>query len=148
MTSQFDNLMSIWGASKRDARFKPLADFIADLAVADANTRKKGWTLETWINEPRGQMIKKLYGEDALKWEFLDDCHDVLDHQEWHLRVFNNSTVYLIDAIHDLFRGRELFLSGLKAKIKPHYDEFISLLKESGAEFTKYDVKLKGVERR
>lgn len=87
MTSQFDNLMSIYGTSKRD-------------------------------------------------------------NQDWHLKVFNRNTAVLIDVIHTLLLGRNVFLAGLKTSIKPHYERFITLVKECGAEFSKYDVKLKDVERR
>lgn len=148
MTSQFDNLMMIWGISRKDARFKPLANFIADLAVQDANIRKKGFTFGTWSESKRAQTLNTLYGEADLKWYFLDDCHDILDHTEWHLRVFKNNTAFLIGAIHDLFIGQEIWTTGLKAKTRPHYDKFISLIKECGAEITKYTITLKGVERR
>jgi hypothetical protein len=148
MTSDFDNLMYIWKKSEEEQRFKPIAEWLADICVAEANTRKEGWNFETWKNSPYGKMVLNIYGEEALKWHFLSECHSVLDHtEEWHLEVFEPDTRFLIDAVYNLFRGREVSKQLLKRNAKRHYSKLMELLQKFGVEDGGYYIKLKGVER-
>jgi len=147
MTSDFDDLMCIWEKSKEDQRFKPIAEWLADICVSEANTRKEGWNFETWKNSPWGKTVLSNYGEESLKWYFLNDCHDVLDHTQWHLKVFEPDTQRLIKVVYDLFRGREESKPELKRSIKRHFPKLLELVRNFGVEEDKYYIKLKSVER-
>jgi hypothetical protein len=147
MTSDFDNLMFIWEKSKENPKLKPIAEWLADICVSEANTRKEGWDFETWKASSRGRSELSIYGEEGLKWCFLNDCHDVLDHTQWHLKVFKPDTRLLIVAVYDLFRGREVSKQELKRSIKRHFPKLLELLRNFGVEEDRYYIKLKGIER-
>lgn len=148
MTSDFDNLMTIWRESKDNPKFKPIADWLADVCVSEADQKRAGWNFETWKKSEWSKTVLAVHGEEALKWEYLNDCHDKLDHGEFHLRVFLPDTQCLIRVIYDLFRGRDCSFYDLKRNVKRHLPKLLELLRAFGTEEDKYSIKLKGVERR
>ena len=147
MTSDFDDLMAIHAYSKKYPGLKPLTEWLAGICVQEADTRKPGWTLEEWKKSQRGEIVLKLYGEEELKWSYLDECHDVLDHAQWHLRVFKPDTQLLIHYVYDLFRGRECWIQDLKKKVRRHLPKLLELLRAYGVEEDKYQIKIKGIPR-
>jgi hypothetical protein len=85
MTGEFDMLMSICYFARQDTRLKPIAEWIAGKCVAETKGKKEGWDFESW-KEKWG----KLYDPDDLKWQYLDECHDILDHRGgFHGKVLN-----------------------------------------------------------
>jgi hypothetical protein len=146
MTSDFDELMFIHEKSKENPKLKKLAEWIADICVSEANTRKPGWDFYFFKNSPRGRMLANIHGEEELKWFFLDACHYYLDHTHWHLKVFEIDTRFLIDAVYNLLKGVELSKQELKKNVKRHYPKLMELLREIGIEEDKHFIKLKEVD--
>src|SRR5271157_5659588 len=106
--------MAIHKYGQQDARLKPIAEWLADICVQEADTKKKGWNFETWKGSGWAKTVLAVHGEEELKWSYLNECHDVLDHAQWHLRVFKPDTQYLIREVYELFIGQECFLRDLK----------------------------------
>src|SRR5271157_4335685 len=102
MTSDFDDLMIIHGRSQKNPRLKPIAAWLAGICVQEADTKKKGWNFETWKKGERGETVLAVHGGEELKWSYLNECHNVLDHAQWHLRVFKPDTQYLIREVYEL----------------------------------------------
>lgn len=148
MTSDFDNLMGIWQMSKDDPRFKPIAEWLADICVAEADTKKEGWNFDAWKKREWAKTVLAVHGEESLKWNYLNDCHDVLDHREFHLKVFKPDTQWLIRIVYDLFIGRDTSFHDLKRNVKRHMPKLLELLRAFGTEEDKYFIKLKGIERK
>jgi hypothetical protein len=147
MTSDFDDLMTIHGRSQKNPRLKPIAECLADLCIQEADLKKPGWNFETWKQGKWIEPVLAVYGEEELKWSYLNDCHDKLDHTQWHLRVFKPDTQYLIHSIYDIFRGRECWLKGLKRNAKRHLPKLLELLRAYGTEEDQYQIKLKDIPR-
>jgi len=128
MTFEFDALMSIYNISTRNAALRPVAEWLADLCVKEAS-RKMSY--EEWKRTARAKAIITVYGEEELKWEFLEECHDRLDHGPLHHKVFQPSTVMLIEVIYNLFTGKPVPLKSLKAGKRT--SELMELLRKAGA---------------
>jgi hypothetical protein len=148
MTSDFDNLMGIWEMSKENIKFKPIAEWLADLCISEADTKKEGWNFDTWMKSSWAETVKAVHGEDALKWNYLNDCHDALDHKEFHLKVFKPDTQTLIRIVYNLFKGHDTSFYDLKRNVKRHLPKLLELLRAFGTEEDKYYIKLKGIERK
>jgi len=96
MTGAFDNLVGIRRSAEDNPKLEKIAFWLVDICVSEANTRKKGFNFDAWSKRDRAKTIKALYGDKWLKYDFLNVCHDVLDHADWHLKVFNRDTQLLI----------------------------------------------------
>ena len=148
MTSDFDNLMSIWRISQEEPRFKTITEWLADTCIAEADTKKTGWNFESWKKGKWADTVRKVYGEDALKWEYLNDCHDVLDHKDFHLCVFKPDTQSLIQDIYRLLHGHGLDKMEQR-HIKRHLPKLLELMRNFGLDDTdKYCIRLKAVEEK
>lgn len=113
MTSHFDWLMSLWLKvdekpeewSKRDY-LRPEVEALADMCIAEANKRKKGWNFPAW-KEAQGSLYRDR-SEFEKKMRFLNDCHDTLDHNGgWHLRVFSPEVAQLIQLYYQIIVERK-----------------------------------------
>ena len=139
MTSDFDDLGHIWRCVQEDKRLWNLADWLANQCVKEADTRiPEKWTFQKWLDRGDG-MNRRLYGEGIEgKFEYLSDCHDVLDHDGgFHLRVFEQETALLIHEISDMigknpqFPDREIWDSRLKKAFKK-FPDLKALMEQSG----------------
>ncbi len=104
MTSEFDFLAIcyeiLFGSYKirTPEKLYPFFDQLTSEAIKQINKREPDiWTYEKWM-EKRGKLYKKLeYPELAIKFKFIDDTHDALDHTEkWHHHVFNRDFIELL----------------------------------------------------
>lgn len=132
MTSDFDYLMEIRRLSRENPKLKPLADWLRDICVGEADMRKPSWNFRTWKESEWGRLRVAVYGEDDAKWWYLDDCHEILDHRGFHLKVFTPETRELIRIVHDLINGGELNLQDSKRRIKRHLPKLLELIRAYG----------------
>lgn len=108
MTSDFDSLASIRVMSNAKTTFneKVIADWLADICIKQADKKEKGFTYEIWSNKLYGMVMQTV----DTKYDFLSECHDILDHTEkWHLKVFDHQTRILIDIIEDAYEGKTIY---------------------------------------
>jgi hypothetical protein len=145
LTGEFDMLAAtIHDISQRDTRLKPIAEWLADICIADADKKRKGWSFEKWKASKWGKVQLAVHGEEELKWEFLDECHDVLDHRGgFHHKVFKPSTVCLIEAVYRLFTGKHVPLQNLRKNARQHAAELIKLARKTEAEEDGIHIKLR-----
>lgn len=102
MTSEFDKLRCIWEKTRTDQSLVALTTWLFSICVEQANKAKDGWNFEKW-KEMRPEIFK-IYSEDwQHKWEFLDDCHSVLDHQG--IEAFDGQTIKLINVVYNAVEG-------------------------------------------
>ena len=132
----------------------PLVNWLADQCIKEADTRiPDRWTYAKWIE--KANVHRKEINEtvetrkndplDMLnpnnlynKFEFLGQCHDVLDHNDdFHLRVFEPETASLIHEISDTIGknpqipDREIWDTKLKKPFKK-FPELKGLMEGSG----------------
>jgi hypothetical protein len=144
LTFEFDALMSIHEIAERDPKLKPIAEWLADICIAEASGKVKGWSFEEWKTSKWGRVQLAVHGDEELKWEFLDECHDVLDHHGgFHHKVFKPSTVFLIEAVYQLFTGKHVSLQNLKKNARQHAAELVKLARKTGAEEDGIHIKLR-----
>ena len=132
MTSDFDNLMAIMqkAIELKSEPYLQVANWLADICIGQANKKKEGWNFEVW--KQSGDVYAQLYKDSPfqLKMMFLNECHDVLDHTSWHLKVFTPDTQQLIREIYVAFceENREIEVMPLKKK----FPELPNMLKKIG----------------
>jgi len=109
MTGSFDSLGSIYYFAKASPAVRKVALWLADICIAQADKKKEGFNFESRL---RSDLAAYLYSDkDDLikKYEYLDDCHDVLDHAAWHLKVFDPQTQSLIKIIDDALTRDDIY---------------------------------------
>lgn len=149
MTSEFDNLRGIREMSKQNVKLQPITEWLAVLCASEADKVKNGWNFAEWKKTSPGQTAVQLYGEEAAVWEYLDDCHSILDHTaQYHMKVFSVDTSCLISAVYGMFIGYEQLKSQLKDGLGRHLPKLLELARAYGVEEDKYFIKLKGIERK
>lgn len=139
MTSHFDHLMSIYydvhRARERKSEFEDIALWLAEICRKQADDKKDNWDFEVWKTTQMGKLYTKTEGKWAV-FEYLNDCHDVLDHKEWHLRVFDGATATLIRIISDIMEGKDSY--GLKEwKVLKRFPELQQKLEDLGFRYVK-----------
>jgi len=108
MTFEFDFLETLFFHYKRLNKdwLKPLLEKLADIAIEQINKRRpKRWNYNLWK-----QKYRKLWrdaDELTLKYYFISDTHDFLDHDpsgKWHHKVFTRDFLQLLYILDGLFR--------------------------------------------
>lgn len=146
MTTEFDDLAKIRRVSLERPEVRSLTEWLADICVAEASNHKSQWTYEKWLQTKKATTIKTIHGEAALKWEFLDDTHDVLGHTgQYHSSVFKASTVCLIIYVNRLVHGQQIWKGELR-NIRKYREQLLKILEEIGLEKDEYDhYKIRGI---
>jgi len=133
LTSHFDNLAWIGTVVLETPLYKEIANWLFDICIRQADNKKAGWTFESWKQTKHGQVITQLYHDEFMsKKEFLDDCHDVLDHNGgFHLKVFDVATAMLIAIIKDAICEKRDDLYDVD-KIKKRFPDLPKMLEKIG----------------
>lgn len=130
MTSHFDNLGSLHYLSMKDKatydKVRPLLDWLTSECITQADSKEPDrWTYAIWIafhNSRRknaNETVEARKNDPLImvdpnnlenRFEFLNDCHDRLDHGKWHLKVFDADLAMLISHLQGMLcEGREAF---------------------------------------
>ncbi|GEM_PF-3165390 len=122
MTSEYDMLMSIYYRALENSKLRPIAEWLFDICIEQANNAKKGWNYEIWKSR-RGE----IYTDDfERKAHFLDECHCVLAHHG--INAFDVETYNLIDIVFDVVNGRDVCQVNKIQKRFPKLPEFLKSL--------------------
>ena len=112
MTSHFDHLNSIcyevhnYDPEKRKPEFEGVALWLAEICRKQADDKEPKWNFEVWKTTHMGKLYTKTEGKWAV-FNYLNDCHDILDHRNWHLRVFDPATACLIRIVDSIIEGKD-----------------------------------------
>lgn len=126
MTSEFDTLSGIGQLAEKNAKYKPLALSVANLARAEIEALLKisynDWDLK-WLYE-------KDESEFAI-FSWLGYIHSQYDHSEkWHGRLISWDLQRLNDAVCSIEQGHKPY--GLE-EVLSKYPEILNLLVELGS---------------
>jgi len=141
MTGSFTNLRALQQRLIDDGRpnyviatdaEKAAIQWLTEICIKEASAKKEGWNWKTWREKVFGQQYVKRYGELYAKLEFLGDCHEKLDHREFHLKVFSLDTQMLIDILYAAIIDKKDELSGAKGRILNRNPNLAKLLQSLG----------------
>jgi len=131
MTSHFDDLMGIRSAVEKHPEFMPIANWVRDICVTEAESKTVKWSLAIFKENAPYYATN----ENEARWVFLNRTHSVLDHGNFHLRVFTLPTIALITATYSLLvESGEVFDRELHAMVTKK-ETFLGYAKRLGAEF-------------
>lgn len=130
LTSHFDNLMSIWSIVQKNQNLIPIAEWLVNECIKQADSKEPGFNYKTWW--------KTIGGLEDLesKFMYLSVCHDYLDHQKWHLKVFDIPLIMVLSELAGALTGdqpdREISEYELKrAKVFKKYPDLRGLLDQT-----------------
>ncbi|MDG6989595.1 MAG: hypothetical protein JRN21_09810 [Nitrososphaerota archaeon] len=145
--------MSLWRVASKYEPAIPLVTWLVDRCIEQADAKEsKTWTYTKFverenanrrqINETvetrRNDPLPMRDSHDLnMKFEYLNACHTVLDHRNWHLKVFNEPLAMTIECLAESL-GDGHIISGRRVrdyKIDTAFPEFEQLVLQAG--FTK-----------